>query len=81
MKFNLKNATLKTILTWKKITISKVEFKEGHEENHTYNDRRAIAFIATGLFLGDKVSIEWTSFFGKNKSRTFRHLGGIVFSW
>lgn len=80
-KLNLKNATLKTILTWKSITISKLEFKEGNVETHTYKDRRRLGIIPTTIFGKKKCYMNWTSFFGKEKYRTFKYYGGLFISW
>jgi len=80
-KLNLKNATLKTILTWKRFTVSKMEFKEGTQEQHSYDNRRRLFLIPTAIFSNKKCSINWTSFFGKEKHKTFNYCGGIMLSW
>ncbi len=80
-KLKLKNATLKTVFTWRSITISKLEFKEGNEETQKYDNRRRLGLIPTTIFGRKKCYINWTSFFGKEKSKTFNYLGGVIISW
>ena len=80
-KLNLKNATIKTILTWGKVTISRLEFQEGNEEHYTYTNRRRLGLIPTTILGRKQVTMNWTSFFGKEKSRTFNYRGGLIISW
>ena len=81
-EINLTNATLKPILTWKNITISKLAYKENNEETYYFANRRRLGFIPMTIFLGKKVTMNWTSFLGKMKSKTFKYIGGgIVISW
>lgn len=63
------------------VSSSKLEFKEGNEEKHTYAERRRIGLIITSIFSRKKCSMEWTSFFGKEKSSTFNYYGGLIISW
>ena len=80
-KLNLTNATLKPIFAWNNITISKLEYKENYEENHTFVNRRRLGLIPTTLFGRKKVTMNWTSFFGKMKSKNFNYCGGLIISW
>ena len=81
-KLNLTNATMKPVFAWNNITISKLEYKENYEESHTFANKRRLGLIPTTLFGRKKVTMNWTSFLGKMKSKTFKYIGGgIVISW
>ncbi len=80
-KFNLTNATVKTILKLKNFSISRIEFREGIQERKQYDNRRRLAIIFVPIFGKRKVTFSWTNLFGKEKTKTVKFMGGVVLSW